>query len=166
MVSIGPILSNHSSFVTHYLGNPGYRLRSLAGKPHLSDNLEQPNLPFYPRPLRRYKACSYEPVFCHLMFGFVESFEFSAYLLSALRTSSFNIPCSIFYILLFSPIRPPSSVFRPGVYPRCRLLCFSAGGLPSSVVSFQSVFQRVSVNQCSKLRYLSQTNKMLISKKC
>ncbi len=27
-----------------------------------SDNLEQPHLPLHPRPLRPYKACSYEPV--------------------------------------------------------------------------------------------------------
>jgi len=37
-----------------------YRLRSLAGKPHLSDNLEQPHLPLQPRPLRCYEACSDE----------------------------------------------------------------------------------------------------------
>ncbi len=29
-----------------------YRLRSLVGKPHLSDNLEQPHLPLHPRPHR------------------------------------------------------------------------------------------------------------------
>jgi len=28
----------------------------------LSDYFEQPHLPFHPRPLRRYTACSYEPV--------------------------------------------------------------------------------------------------------
>ena len=43
----------------------------------------------------------------------VESFDFSAYLLSALRTSSSNIPCSIFDILLFSAIRPPSWSLPP-----------------------------------------------------
>jgi hypothetical protein len=33
----------------------------------------------------------------------------------------------IFNILLFSAI-------RPGVYPRCRLLCFSAGGSPHFII--------------------------------
>ncbi len=52
-------------------------------------------------------------LFCHLRFGFVESFGFSAYLLSALRTSSFYIPWSIFDILLFSAIRIPSWSLPP-----------------------------------------------------
>jgi len=37
----------------------------------------------------------------------VESFGFSAYLLSALRTSSFNIPCSIFDIPSLIALRTP-----------------------------------------------------------
>ena len=39
----------------------------------LSDNLEQLRLPIHSRPLRRYEACSYEPVLS-FEFGFVESF--------------------------------------------------------------------------------------------
>jgi len=54
MVSISSILSKSCSFVTNYLGNPGYRLRSLAGKPHLSDNLEKPHLPLHPASLVRH----------------------------------------------------------------------------------------------------------------
>jgi hypothetical protein len=39
------------------------------GKTNLSDNLEQPDLTIHPHPLRRYKACSYEPVLCCLRFA-------------------------------------------------------------------------------------------------
>ncbi len=68
-------------------------------------------------------------VFCHLRFGFVESFGFSAYLLSALRTSSFNIPCSIpkvrqwrirYSLFLGHPPWSLPKSLSPGATPRTR----------------------------------------------